>query len=74
MKKMKYTEEEFIEKVNSLYNGEVEVVGRYKGLSQPILAKDKYGVIKFENASQLLNYGPNIKAALNKTEYFITTK
>ena len=71
MGKVKYTEEEFIKEVNSLYNSEVEVVGRYKGLNQHILAQDKYGVIKFGNASQLLNFGPNIKAALNKTEYFM---
>lgn len=63
-------EVEYKQKVDSLYNGEIEVVGRYKGLSFPILIKDKYGILKLDCASFLLKNRPTIKAALNKTDYF----
>lgn len=68
---MKYTEEQFIEEVNSLYNGEIEVVSRYKGTTKPILVKDKYGIMEIKTARQILNNRPNIKSALNQTEYFM---
>ena len=68
---MKYTEEQFKKEVESLYNKDIEVVSRFKGLSKPILVKDKYGVMSFNTAKQVLLYTPGIKAAINKTEYFM---
>lgn len=68
---MKYNEEKYKEEVNRLYNGEIEVVGRFKGLDAPILVKDKYGVIQVSLASLVLHGRPGIKTALNKTEYFM---
>ena len=62
---------EYKAKLNELYNGEIEVVGHYKSLSQPILLKDKYGVMQLPYANQALSYRPTIKAALNPTEYFM---
>ena len=47
---MKYTEETFKQKVDSLYNREVEVIGRFKGLTKPILVKDQYGVMRLDKA------------------------
>ena len=66
-----FTEEQFKQEVNLLYNNEVEVIGRYKGLSFPILFKTKYGVCQLNRASDLLRSNPSIKSALNKTEYFM---
>ena len=68
---MKYTEEEFIKEVESLYGKEFEVISRFKGLTKPILVKDKFGVLQCSKANLLLKYKPTIKAALNKTEYFM---
>lgn len=64
-------EAEYKAKVESLYNGELEVVGHYKSLTQPILVKDKYGVMSIPSANHVLNNRPGIKAALNKTSYFM---
>ena len=69
---MKYTEETFKQKVDSLYNGEVEVISRFKGLTRPILVKDHYGVMRLDKAIQIINNRPGIKAALNKTQYFMS--
>lgn len=71
MGKIKYNEEKYIKEVEELYNGEFEVVSRYKGLDEPILVKNKYGVMRLPKASQVLNNRPTIKMALNKTEYFM---
>lgn len=68
---MKINEVEFKEKVKSLYNGELEVISHFKGLTQPILVKDQYGVMQLPNAKQVLNNRPDIKVALNQTEYFM---
>lgn len=68
---MKVTEEQFKQEVNSLYNNEVEIIGRYKGLSFPILFKTRYGVCQLKHAKDLLKSNPSIKSALNKTEYFM---
>lgn len=68
---MKYTEEEFKKEVEILYNKDFEVVSRFKGLTQPILIKDKYGVIEIKKANQILKNRPGLKSALNKTEYFM---
>lgn len=71
MSKYSINEAEYKAKVDELYNGEIEVVGHYKSLSQPILVKDKYGVLSLPLANQVLNNRPGIKAALNQTEYFM---
>ena len=42
---MKYNEESYKEEVTKLYNGEIEIVGKFKGLTYPLLCKDKYGVM-----------------------------
>ena len=68
--KMKFTEKEFIQEVETLYNGEIEVVGKFKGLTHPILLRDKYGVVKVD-ARSALTYKPSIISALNKTKYFM---
>lgn len=68
---MKLSETEFKNEVTKLYNGEIEVIGKFKGLSKPILLKDKYGVLSYNQANLILTYRPTIKAALNPTEYFM---
>ena len=68
---MKYNEETFKEEVAKIYNGEIKIVGKYKGLTHPILCEDKYGVMQIKTARQLIHFRPGIKAALNKTEYFM---
>lgn len=69
---MKYTEKEFIEEVERLYGkGSFEIVGTFKGISSSILMKDKYGILSFKKARQILHYQPTIMLALNKTEYFM---
>lgn len=42
---MKYNETEFKNLVTKLYDGEIEIVGKFTGLSYPILIKDKYGIL-----------------------------
>ena len=68
---MKLNEEQYKSEVTKLYNGEIEIVGKFKGLSKPILLRDKYGVLSCTKASLALTYRPGIKAALNQTEYFM---
>lgn len=68
---MKYNEETYKKEVTERHNGEIEIVGKFKGMSFPILCKDKYGVMQLGTARQLLNFRPGIKAALNKTQYFM---
>lgn len=68
---MKINEQEFKNKVETLYKGEIEIVGKFKGLSSQILVKDKYGILNISKASLLFNFKPGIKAALNQTEYFM---
>ena len=68
---MKYNEEQFNEEVTKKYNGEVKVISKFKGLTRPILVQDKYGVISLPKARQVLSNTPTIKAALNKTQYFM---
>ena len=43
MSKYSINEAEYKAKVESLYNGEIEVVSRFVSLTKPILVKDKYG-------------------------------
>lgn len=71
MSKNSINEVEYKAKVESLYNGEIEVVSRFISLAKPILVKDKYGIMSLPKASQVLLNRPTIKAALNKTEYFM---
>lgn len=71
MPKHSINEAEYKAKVESLYNGEIEVVSRFISLTKPILVKDKYGIMSLPKASQVLLNKPTIKAALNKTEYFM---
>ena len=68
---MKYNEETYKAEVTKLYNGEIKIVGKFKGLTYPILCEDKYGVMQIKTAKQLLNFRPGIKTALNKTQYFM---
>ena len=68
---MKLNEEEFKKEVAKMYNGEFKVVSKFKGLSQPVLLQDKYGVLSIPRAGNVLRNKPGIKAALNKTEYFM---
>lgn len=70
MKTIVYNEETFKAKINELYNNEIQIIGHYKGLSSPILAQDKFGIMQCK-ANYLLKYRPGIKAALNKTQYFM---
>lgn len=68
------TEGQFLEKVKNVHGNEIEVIGRYKGTTKPILFKTKYGVCQYPRAVQLYNekIQPTIKCALNKTEYFMS--
>jgi len=68
---MKYTEEEFKTEVKRIYENTLEIVGRYKGISKPILVKDKFGVSEIQSAGRLFKYKPNILTSINKTEYFM---
>lgn len=71
MGKIKYNEDSFKKEVKTFHGNSLEVVSRYKGLNNPVLVKNKYGVMCVKQARQILNYTPNIQAALNKTEYFM---
>lgn len=67
-----YTEEQFLEKVKNIHGDEIEVVGRFKGCTNPILFKTKYGLCSYKHANILFEgKTPSIKCALNKTEYFM---
>lgn len=68
---MKYTEEEYIQEVKLVHKNEFEVISRFKGLTKPILVKDKYGILEIKTARQLLITRPAILSAVNKTEYFM---
>lgn len=70
MKKVMYNEETFKAKINELYNNEIQIIGHYKGLNSPILSQDKFGIMQC-NAKSILESKPGIKAALNKTQYFM---
>lgn len=68
---MKYTEEEFKKEIEKIYGTELTLVGRFKGISKPILVQDKYGVLSISMAKLVLQNKPSIFKALNKTEYFM---
>ena len=68
-----FTEEQFLEKVKNVHGNEIEVIGRFKGTTKPILFKTKFGICQYPTARQLYDekIKPTIKCALNKTEYFM---
>lgn len=68
-----FTEEQFLEKVKNVHGNEIEVIGRFKGTTKPILFKTKFGICQYPTARQLYDgkTRPSIKCALNKTEYFM---
>ena len=68
-----FTEEQFLEKVKNVRGDEIEVIGRFKGTTKPILFKTKFGICQYPTARQLYDekITPTIKCALNKTEYFM---
>lgn len=68
---MKYSEETFKKEVTELYKGEIKIIGKFKGISKPILIEDKYGIMQAKVAKQIINNRPGINLALNKTEYFM---
>ena len=68
---MKYTEEKYLNEVNILYPNEYKIVSKFKGLTQPILVEDMFGVLQIKQARLLLKYRPTIMQALNKTNYFM---
>lgn len=70
MKRIHYNEETFKNKVSELYNSEVQIIGHFKSLDKPILSQDKFGIMQCTAASLLVSK-PGIKAALNKTQYFM---
>ena len=47
---MKYNEASYKEEVTKLYNGEIEIIGKYKGLNYPILVKSIYGLLQIKTA------------------------
>lgn len=68
-----FTEEQFLEKVKTVHGNDIEVIGRFKGTTKPIIFKTKYGICQYPTARQLYDkkIKPTIKCALNKTEYFM---
>lgn len=68
------THEDYITKLfktNKYYrNGEFIVIGIYINTRTKILIRDKYGELLVRPDSILYNHKPNIKSAVNKTEYF----
>ena len=71
MAEIKYTEEVFRQLLEDKYGDSYKIVGRYKGYQQPLLLQNKYGLVKVKQAKQAILWTPDIKAALNKTEYFM---
>lgn len=67
---MKYTEESYKKEVESLYEGRFEVVGKFRGLTKPILLRSKYGLLQPKKARQILYYEPTINVAVDKADYF----
>lgn len=70
MKRIHYNEEIFKSKIFELYNSEIQIIGHFKGLNKTILSQDCFGIMQC-NAGSLLVSKPGIKAALNKTQYFM---
>lgn len=67
----KYTEEKFREELKKIHGNVYQIIGRYKGYNLPLLVKGPYGLLNFTEANFLLKCTPDIRAALNKTEYFM---
>lgn len=68
---MKYTEEKYLNEVKLIYPN-YKIVSKFKGLTQPILIEDEYGILSIKQARLLLLNKPSILQALNKTEYFMS--
>ena len=71
MGKVKYTEEQFNQLLSEKHGNKYVLVGRFKGMYQPILVQDKYGILQFKQAFQIIKYGADIRSAINKTQYFM---
>lgn len=65
------TEEEYKAKLKEIHGDSLSLCGRFKGITNPVLIQDKYGILQYKRADQILKCQPNIKSALNKTEYFM---
>lgn len=66
----KKTHDKFIYDLNKL-DYEYEIVGRYEGAYKKILVRTKYGLCLSTPINLLSGMKPDIKSAINKTEYFI---
>lgn len=67
----KVNEQEYKKQIKSLYGDSIEIISQFKGLAFPIIAKDKFGILNISKASLLLRFKPTIKAAKDKTSYFM---
>lgn len=65
----RYNEEEFKAEVAKLYGEDYKLVGKYISISKPVLIQDKYGIMRFERASLVLQYKPSIVRAIDKNSY-----
>lgn len=65
------TEDEYKSKIREFHGDSIIVFSKFRGLDKPILVKSKYGILRYSKANQLFRCKPNIKSALNKTEYFM---
>ena len=65
------SEVQYVQELETRFNGEVKLAGRYKGLSAPVLLQDQYGVMCLSKASTIFHGRPSILIALNKTQYFM---
>ena len=71
MGKVKYTEEQFKQLLLEKHQGKYTLVSRFKGMYQPVLIQDKYGLLQFKQAIQILKFDADMRSALNKTQYFM---
>lgn len=65
------SEVQYVQELQTRFNGEVKLAGRYKSLSAPVLLQDKYGVMYLQQANYIFGGRPSILRALNKTQYFM---
>jgi hypothetical protein len=62
--------EEFLKRIPTSVLETIEVLGTYKSNGTPILVKTKYGLTNITPMHLFAGCTPNIKGAINKTEYF----
>ena len=67
----KYNEKDFQQALFNLYGETVRLVGNYTSLYKSVTLEDKYGIMKVTKAILALRYRPGIKAAIDKTSYFM---